>query len=152
MYNMNNSLFMDNFRQKTNAELIDLVKKEKYSQHMTLAGIEIGPLVNENKLPKNHHLFPIFNYLNKLSLADTICMNIGACDGMTAFSLASRGAKRVDATCQYDLDRFRIARALGRYRNIAYYPKTDLDKIHLYKCKVSKDFGTRKAHTHAIIK
>jgi SAM-dependent methyltransferase len=121
---------MDHFRQKKNAELIDLVKKEKYSQHMTLAGIEIGPLVNENNLPKNHHLFPIFNYLNKLSLADTICMNIGTCDGMTAFSLASRGAKRVDATCQYDLDRFRIARALGRYRNIAYYPKTDLDKIH----------------------
>ena len=143
--------FLDHFQDMDRDALIALARKEKYFHNMRIAGIDTGSWVYEDKLPQNYHLFPTFQYLNELQLDGTVCLDIGTFDGMGAFSLAARGAARVDATCQYDLDRFRIARALLGLRNIAYYPKTDLELIRTKFPAAQYDLVVMTAMLHQLL-
>lgn len=122
--------FTDHFIAIERQSLLALARKEKWFHNMHIGDYETGSWVYENNLPPNYHLYPTFQFLNELDLKDAICLDVGTFDGMGAFSLTARGAARVDATCQYDLDRFRIARALLGYSMVAYYPKTDLALTH----------------------
>lgn len=80
-------------------------------------------------VPPNSHLFPTFRFLDEMSLQDMRCLDMGTFDGMTAFVIDRMGAGRVDATCQHDLLRFRLAReALGADR-VVYHPGTQIEDL-----------------------
>ncbi|MEQ8936104.1 MAG: class I SAM-dependent methyltransferase, partial [Amphiplicatus sp.] len=112
------------------AALGEKLKQEKFFHDMELGGgARTGSWVYEENYPPNYHLWPVLQYLCELDLSGKRCLDIGTFDGMTAFVMAELGATRVDATCQYDLDRFRIARAIKKYETVAYHPKTDLESI-----------------------
>jgi 2-polyprenyl-3-methyl-5-hydroxy-6-metoxy-1,4-benzoquinol methylase len=110
------------------ATLVGLIKKEKFFHDMVLPGVRTGSWVYEN-LPPNYHLWPLLRYLGQLNLHEKHCLDVGTFDGMTAFVMAELGAAKVEATCQYDLDRFRLVRALNRYGSVLYHPKTSLKDI-----------------------
>lgn len=122
--------FFDQFTALDREALVALARKEKFFHNMRIGDYETGSWVYESHLPPNYHLYPTFQFLNELDVRGAVCLDVGTFDGMGAFSLAARGASRVDSTCQYDLDRFRIARALLGYSTVAYYHKTDLALIH----------------------
>lgn len=120
----------DRFSGMDRDSLLALARKEKWFHNMCIGDYQTGSWVYGENLPPNYHLYPTWQFLNELDLNGATCLDIGTFDGMGAFSLAACGATRVDATCQHDLDRFRIARALLGYENVAYYPKTDLALTH----------------------
>lgn len=119
----------DAFFDLSQPALLERMRAEKFFHDMEIAGARTGSWVYDGGYPPNYHLWPVFQYLGELDLAGRRCLDIGAFDGMTAFVMAEHGAAHVDATCQYDLDRFRIVRALKRYARVAYHPKTDLAAI-----------------------
>lgn len=141
----------DDFQGRDAAALMQLARKEKFFHNMRLPGIDTGTWVYGDDLPPNYHLFPIFQLFNELNVEGMTCLDIGTYDGMTAFSLAARGALRVDATCQYDLPRFRLARALGAFRTVAYFPQTDLDRIHATFAAESYDLVVMSAMLHHLL-
>lgn len=108
-------------------KLAELIGQREFFHDMSLRdGLRTGSKVYGDKLPPNYHLWPVFNYLSEIDLTDAKCLDIGTFDGMTAFMLAELGAREVSATCQHDLNRFRLARAWQNYTNIEYRPKTSL--------------------------
>jgi len=119
----------DQFTNESRERLTELIKQERYFHDMQLGGIRTGSWVYPDEMPPNYHLAPLFRYISELDLKNSRCLDIGTYDGMTAFVLAELGAKHIDATCQYDLDRFRLVRALQNYENISYFPMTDLKTI-----------------------
>ena len=119
----------DSFSELPASALLERMRAEKFFHDMEIAGERTGSWVYEGGLPPNYHLWPTLQYLGQLDLAGRRCLDIGTFDGMTAFVMAEHGAAHVDATCQYDLDRFRIVRALQNYQQIAYHPQTDLAAI-----------------------
>jgi FkbM family methyltransferase len=132
-------------------ELLAQLAGQKWFHDMQLPGARTGSWVYPSDLPPNYHLFPVWRYLNELSLQGSTCLDIGTYDGMTAFSLAARGAAQVDATCQFDLDRFRIARALGGWPQVAYFPQTDLDDIHARFNAAHYDLVVMSAMLHHLL-
>jgi len=121
---------VDNHFLKLDREsLYALARREKWFHNMRIGDYETGSWVYGDNLPPNYHLYPTFQFLNEFNLTGTTCIDIGTFDGMGAFCMAGRGAERVDATCQYNLDRFRIARALLGYSCVSYFPHTDLALI-----------------------
>ena len=145
------NLITDRFSEMNRETLIELARKEKWFHNMRLGDYDTGSWVYDNNLPSNYHLYPTFQFLNELNIEDVICLDIGTFDGMGAFSLAARGAAHVDATCQYDLDRFRIARALTGYQNVAYHPKTDIALIHLTFMPAKYDLVLMTAMLHHLL-
>jgi SAM-dependent methyltransferase len=119
----------DSFFELDRSELEERLKRESYFHDIETHGIRTGSMIYPDCYPPNYHLWPVFKYLGELDLVDRSCLDIGTFDGMTAFVMSELGAGHVDATCQYDLDRFRIIRALCRYKNVAYHAKTDLAMI-----------------------
>lgn len=130
------------------AELVEKVKKESFFHDMVLPGVRTSSWVYEGQLPPNYHLWPIFRYLKEIDLRGRDCVDIGAFDGMTTFVMAELGARRIDATCQFDLPRFRLARALRRYENVAYHPETSLKDISLTFESGSYDLAVISAMLH----
>ncbi|MEQ1672704.1 MAG: class I SAM-dependent methyltransferase, partial [Hyphomicrobium sp.] len=103
---------------------------ERFFHDMQLTDeFRTGSWVYGESLPPNYHLWPVFSYLNQIDLTGQTCLDIGTYDGMTAFVMAEKGSARVDATCQFDLDRFRIVRALKKYQTIHYHPQTDIKSM-----------------------
>src|SRR5690348_18425354 len=94
------------------------IKRRRFFHDMEIAGIRTGSWVYGDTLPPNYHLFPAFEFLADMSLSRARCLDIGTYDGMTAFVMASLGAKTVDATCQFNLKRFRLIHSLGGWTNI----------------------------------
>lgn len=141
----------DRFSELPPDELHRLVPREKWFHDMHLAGNRTGSWVYGAEMPPNYHLFPILRYLNELDVTGACCLDIGTYDGMTAFSLAARGAGHVDATCQFDLDRFRIARALGGWSRLAYFPATDLDTINASFLPAQYDLIVMSAMLHHLL-
>lgn len=122
-------VFRDAFFELTPAALSEALQRQEFFHDMIIDGRRTGSWVYGERLPPNYHLWPCFQYLQELDLKGKRVLDIGTFDGMTAFVMSELGADRVDATCQFDLERFRVIRALRAYRNIAYYPRTDIDEI-----------------------
>ena len=120
----------DSYSERSEADLLRDIAKQKFFHDMELrSGVRTGSWVYGSVYPANYHLWPVLDFLSKMNVSGKTCLDIGTYDGMTAFAMASMGASRVDATCQYDLERFRLVRAYQDYSNIAYYPHTDLNQI-----------------------
>ena len=120
------SLYADEYFDMPRAKLLNMARKKKFFHDMGFHDYRTRSHVYPDSYPPNYHLFPTFSYLQELKLGEAQCIDIGTFDGMTAFMLSASGASHVNATCQHNLERFRIARALGEYENIAYHPNTDL--------------------------
>ncbi len=148
---LNSTLFFDEYSEMPREQLIKRVGKKKFFHDMDFGDCRTSSYVYDATQPPNYHLFPAFAYLNELDLVDSHCIDIGSFDGMTAFVLSQLGAKSVDATCQHDLERFRMARALGGYKNVAYHPKTDLEKIRRTFDPYTHDLVVMSAMLHHLI-
>jgi 2-polyprenyl-3-methyl-5-hydroxy-6-metoxy-1,4-benzoquinol methylase len=88
-------------------------------------GTEVGPADE----PPNSHLYPTFRSLTEISVGGMRCMDLGTYDGLTAFVLNHMGAARVDATCQYNLTRFKLAKKALRANRVIYHPGTQLEDL-----------------------
>lgn len=121
--------FRDQYSDEDREKLIEALKRQQFFHNMQLGLVRTGSWVYSDDMPPNYHLWPLFQYIAELDLSRARCLDIGTYDGMTAFVLAEYGAARVDATCQYDLDRFRLVRAFRGYNNVAYFPNTDLERV-----------------------
>ncbi|MEZ5996625.1 MAG: class I SAM-dependent methyltransferase [Hyphomonadaceae bacterium] len=121
--------FRDEYFEMDKNTLLTEIEKEKFFHDMVVGETRTRSWVYEDHSPPNYHLWPLLRYLGELDISGKTCLDIGSFDGMSAFVLAERGAAHVDATCQYDLKRFRLMRALRRYEQVAYHPNTDLGKI-----------------------
>jgi len=141
----------DGYFDKPRTRLVEKAKKKKFFHDMALKGYRTGTHVYPAHYPPNYHLFPVLSYLQELDLKRARCIDIGSFDGMTAFVLSELGAADIDATCQHDLERFRIARAIGGYKNIAYYPNTDLDQIRRTFDENSYDIVIMSAMLHHLV-
>ena len=127
---MTRSLLADDpVHARSTADKLEALGSEKFFHDMLLGSERTGSSIYPPELPPNYHLFPIFRYLQELDLAGAECLDIGTFDGMTAFVLDELGAATVHATCQYDLDRFRLARSLLDAGSVAYYPKTEIEEL-----------------------
>lgn len=123
------SRLTDNFQNLPRHELIAIAKKQRWFHDFQFSDYRTGSIVYPEDIPVNYHLLPIFDLLGRERLAGANVLDIGTYDGLSAISAAASGAKHVDATCQFDLDRFRIARALSGVDNLAYHPSCDLRDI-----------------------
>lgn len=119
--------FRDQFTEMSRDDLVRAAEARSYFHDMDFGDVRTGTHVYNDEQSPNYHLHPVFQYLKALDLSGARCFDIGTYDGMTAFVMAEMGAELVTATCQYDLDRFRIARALGGYEQLRYLPMTDID-------------------------
>lgn len=140
--------FSDEYTGKDREYLIKAIERQKYFHDMQLGALRTGSWVYPDEMPPNYHMLPLFHYIAELDLSASRCLDIGTYDGMTAFVLAERGAREVVATCQHDLDRFRLVRALQDYRNIAYFPKTDVAAIANTFDRASFDIIVMSAMLH----
>jgi SAM-dependent methyltransferase len=144
-----NARMRDRFTDMSRTKLAELMQKESFFHDMLLDdGIRTGSWVYEDNYPANYHLWPLFDALNHIDLEGLTCLDVGTFDGMIAFIMAAKGAARVDATCQYDLDRFRQVRAYQGYKNLAYHPETDLKKISQTFKPASQDIVVMSAMLH----
>jgi SAM-dependent methyltransferase len=145
------SMRRDDFFGKPRQKLIDLAKKKKFFHDMEFEGCRTGSHVYPANYPPNYHLFSVFSYLQELDLRQARCIDIGSFDGMTSFVLSELGAGDIDATCQHNLERFRIARALGGYENISYHPSTDLETIRRTFPENTYDIVVMSAMLHHLV-
>jgi SAM-dependent methyltransferase len=86
-----------------------------------------------------------------MTLVEARCLDLGTFDGMTAFVMAELGAAEVDATCQYDLNRFRCVAAVGGWTNLKYYPNTEIEDLRLRFGDASFDLVCISAMLHHLV-
>lgn len=107
--------------------LAKLISQREFFHDMALRdGVRTQSRVYGDKFPPNYHLWPVLKYLSEIDLAGKRCLDIGTLDGMTAFVLSELGAGEIVATCQQDLNRFRMVRAYQGYENIDYRPNISI--------------------------
>ena len=92
-------------------------------------GFSVDSSVGSPDEPPNSHLYPTFRFLKEISVAGARCMDLGTYDGLTAFVLNHMGAARVDATCQYNLTRFKLAKKALQANRVIYHPGTQLEDL-----------------------
>lgn len=124
-----NSLNQDPVRALTPSQRRQALRKEEFFHDMVLDGVRTGTRIYPPELPSNNHLFPVFSYLTDMDLSEAECLDVGTYDGMTAFALHELGARAIHATCQYNLRRFRLARAILDAENVLYYPKAEIQDL-----------------------
>lgn len=107
----------------------EALRKEEFFHDMVLDGVRTGTRIYPPDLPSNNHLFPVFSFLADMDLSEAECLDVGTYDGMTAFALHELGARSIHATCQYNLRRFRLARAILEAESILYYPKAEIEDL-----------------------
>lgn len=110
-------------------KLTQLMNEQQFFHDMQLDDFRTHTWVYSGEQQPNYHLAPTLNYLKSLNIENLKCLDIGTFDGMTAFVMNALGAARVDATCQYDLPRFRLVRSFLKAKNVQYFPKVDIDEI-----------------------
>ena len=108
---------------------LEALSEQEFFHDMILSGHRTGTWVYPDTMPPNYHLFPTFRYLKELSLSGATCLDIGTYDGMTAFVLSELGAKAVHGLCQFDLQRFRLARAHLSADRVIYHPSSDISHL-----------------------
>lgn len=140
--------FADAYSELSRAVLIERGQKENWFHDFDFGDYRTGSVVYPPDLPTNYHLYPLLDLLARSDRTGATAMDIGTYDGLTALTLGCLGAARVDATCQFDLARFRIARALSGLNNVAYFPGCDLDKIELEAPKEAYDLVIASAMLH----
>lgn len=138
----------DEFTGMQRSALIARSGKERFFHDIDFGDVRTGSWVYGPELPPNYHLLPVFQYISELELEGRTCLDIGTYDGMTAFVLAKCGAGLVRATCQSDLARFRIARALSGCDNVEYYPEYDLETTRHRFADASHDVVVMSAMLH----
>ena len=127
---MNVSLLSDDpVADEAEAAQREALERERFFHDMLIGEQRTGTWVYGPEMPPNYHLFPLLRYLSELDLSEARCLDIGTFDGMTAFALHELGAAEIHATCQYDLPRFRLARALLGAGAVAYYPETEIEEL-----------------------
>lgn len=140
--------FRDDFTSRNRKELIRLVAEQNWFHDFDFGDARTGSFVYPDDLPANYHLYPLLDLIKAEPVEGKRAIDIGSFDGLTAMILARQGAARVDATCQYDLDRFRIARALSGAEEVAYYPRCDLRRIEAYAPRGGYDLVIASAMMH----
>jgi 2-polyprenyl-3-methyl-5-hydroxy-6-metoxy-1,4-benzoquinol methylase len=123
------SRLTDSFQKLPRQKLIEMARNKRWFHDFQFPDYRTGSIVYPEDIPANYHLLPIFDLLSRIKLDGANVLDIGTYDGLCAISAAASRAKHVDATCQFDLDRFRIARALSGVDNLAYHPNCDLRDI-----------------------
>ncbi len=113
----------------TDGERQEALESERFFHDMVLGSSRTGSWVYPAEMPSNYHMYPLFAYLFDLDLAEAECLDIGTFDGMTAFVLHELGARSIHATCQYNLNRFRLARSILGADNVIYYPETEIEEL-----------------------
>ncbi len=113
----------------TDGERQEALESERFFHDMMLGSSRTGSWVYPAEMPSNYHMYPLFAYLFDLDLAEAECLDIGTFDGMTAFVLHELGARSIHATCQYNLNRFRLARSILGADNVIYYPETEIEEL-----------------------
>jgi 2-polyprenyl-3-methyl-5-hydroxy-6-metoxy-1,4-benzoquinol methylase len=89
----------------------------------------VSSFVGSQDDPPNSHLYPVFRFLSEISVSGMRCMDMGTFDGLTAFVLHRMGAARIDATCQYNLTRFKLAKKGLNANRVIYHPGTQLEDL-----------------------
>jgi 2-polyprenyl-3-methyl-5-hydroxy-6-metoxy-1,4-benzoquinol methylase len=140
--------FTDSFAGLSRDALKSEADKHRWFHDFEFGDYRTRSVVYPEHMPANYHLLPIFHLLEQSRLQDARVLDIGTYDGLTALSAAAAGAARVDATCQFDLDRFRIARALSGVRNLAYFPGYDLRAIEAEAPREAYDIVIASAMMH----
>jgi SAM-dependent methyltransferase len=138
----------DGFSDMARVALVERSRQERYFHDFDFGDLRTGSWVYGPDLPPNYHLWPVFQYISELELEGRTCLDIGTYDGMTAFVLAKCDAGLVRATCQSDLARFRIARALSGCDNVEYYPEYDLETTRHRFADASHDVVVMSAMLH----
>lgn len=90
------------------------------------------------RVPPNYTIFPVFQFLENISLKDMTCIDIGTTDGIVAFILKQEGARRVVATDRGKRRAFELVRERLKLE-VDYLPKTTLDTYQLANLLREKD-------------
>lgn len=109
-------------------DLLKQLQKQKWF-HAIDFGNWVSPSWVNPDLPPNYHLFPVFQLLSEIDLNGLRCLDLGTYDGMTAFVMDALGAERIDAICQYDLERFRLAQEALEASAVHYLPETQIEDL-----------------------
>ena len=96
--------------------------------------IDFGDYTSRGRFPQgttpNSTLLPVFHFLRDLDVTDRDCLDIGTADGIVAFSLKQRGARRVVGADGGPRRQFEIARQLLGI-DVEYdsrFPDTEFDR------------------------
>lgn len=111
------------------AELRAKLEAEKWFHAINFGDFSVQSSIYPPDRPPNCHLFPAFRLFSEISLEGHRCLDMGTFDGMTAFVLDQMGARQIDATCQYDLRRFRLAHEALAADRVIYHPKVQLEDL-----------------------
>ncbi len=92
--------------------------------------------------PPNWTLFPVYYFLENVSIRDMDCIDVGAADGIVSFILKQEGARRVIASDRARRETFLLVRAhLGL--EIDYLPHSSLDNYGIYHELIERGLPTK---------
>ncbi len=112
-----------------NPALRKRIEAQKWFHAIDFGEFSVPSFVARPGVPPNGHLYPAFQFFSEMSLAEHRCLDMGTFDGLTAFVLDRMGAGRVDATCQHDLKRFRLAKEALQADRVVYHPQTQIEEL-----------------------
>lgn len=136
-------------------ELVERMKALPYFHSIDFGDWKTESWVYPGNVPKNTHLFSVFQLLQGIGVKGQYCLDMGTYDGLTAFILAAMGGKVV-ATCQFDREQFRLAHQYlceqdAKFSSVNYIPGFHLEDAHKYSFESKFDLIVLSAALHHML-